>query len=265
MMRFGCSLELVSDRRTHFLNEVIWNLTARYDIKHRKTTPYNPKANGLTKRVNGIVGNILTKVVSAHKTDWDEKLHSAVYAYNTSHKTTTGRSPYFLVYGHEVLQNIETEIETLRVIAFRNGERVESLDNRLEEIEALEEARGEALQRTRKVQEKRKAAFDKKIPAENGITEGKMVFLYESRYRNFPVRAAWKPTPRPIKLGEEENLPHYLGRSWAEEAAGEVAGRSLLPAGEVIAGRSLLPAGKVAAACWRGRCKRWAASAAACR
>ena len=89
MMRFGCLLELISDRRTHFLNEVILNLTARYGIKHRKTTPYNLKANGLTERANRIVGNILTKLVSANKTDWDEKLQSAVYAYNTSHKTTT--------------------------------------------------------------------------------------------------------------------------------------------------------------------------------
>ena len=186
MMRFGCPLELVSDRGTHFLNEVISNLTARYDIKHRKTTPYNPKANGLTERANGIVGNILTKVVSAHKTDWDEKLHSAVYAYNTAYKTTTGKSPYFLVYGQEVLQNIETEIETLRVMAFRNGERVDSLDDRLEKIDALEEAREEALLQTRKVQEKRKVVFDKKLPEENGITEGKMVLLYDSRHRNFP-------------------------------------------------------------------------------
>jgi hypothetical protein len=188
IIRFGCPLELISDRGTHFLNEVISNLTTRYDIKHRKTTPYNPKANGLTERVNKIVGNILTKVVSAHKTDWDEKLYSAVYAYNTSHKITTGRSPYFLVFGQDVLQNIETKIETLRVIVFRNGEGVESLDNRLEEIEALEEARGEALQRTQKVQEKRKAAFDKKIPAENRITKDKIVLLYDSRYRNFPSK-----------------------------------------------------------------------------
>ena len=114
MMKFGCRLELVSVRGTHFLNEVISNLTARYDIKHQKTTPYNPKANGLTERANGIVGNIFTKVVSAHKTDWDENLHSAVYAYNTSHKTTTGRSVYFLVYGQGVHQNVGTEIETLR-------------------------------------------------------------------------------------------------------------------------------------------------------
>jgi hypothetical protein len=63
---------------------------------------------------------------------------------------------------------------------------VDSLDNRFEEIEALEEAREEALQQTQKVQEKRKVDFDKKIPADNGITEGIMVLLYDSRYQNFP-------------------------------------------------------------------------------
>jgi hypothetical protein len=55
-------------------------LTTKYLIKHRKTTPYNPKANGLTERANGIVGKILNKMVSAYKTDWDRKLPSAVHA-----------------------------------------------------------------------------------------------------------------------------------------------------------------------------------------
>ena len=71
MMRFGHPLELVSDRGKHFLNDVIYNITTRYLIKHWKTTPYNPKANGLTERANGIVGKILYKMVFAHKTDWD--------------------------------------------------------------------------------------------------------------------------------------------------------------------------------------------------
>ena len=96
MMRFGHPLELVSDRGKHFLNDVIHNITTRYLIKHRKTTPYNPKANGLTERANGIVGKSLNKMVSAHKTDWDLKLPLAVHAYNTSEKVTTGKSPYFL-------------------------------------------------------------------------------------------------------------------------------------------------------------------------
>ena len=98
-MRFGYPLEIVSDRGKHFLNDVISDITSRYLIKHRKTTPYNPKANGLTERANGIVGNILNKMVSAHKTDWDLKLPSAVHAYNTSKKKTTNKSPFFLVFG----------------------------------------------------------------------------------------------------------------------------------------------------------------------
>ena len=49
MMRFGHPLELVGNRGLHFLNDVIQNITTRYLIKHQKTTPYNPRANGLTE------------------------------------------------------------------------------------------------------------------------------------------------------------------------------------------------------------------------
>ena len=84
MMHFGHPLELVSNTGKHFFNDVIINITSRYLIKHRKTTPYNPKANGLMERANGIVGKILNKMVSAHKMDWDRKLPSAIHAYNAS-------------------------------------------------------------------------------------------------------------------------------------------------------------------------------------
>jgi hypothetical protein len=37
MMRFGHPLKLVSDRGTHFLNDVIVDLTTKYLIKHRNS------------------------------------------------------------------------------------------------------------------------------------------------------------------------------------------------------------------------------------
>lgn len=89
VMRFGHPLELISDRGKHFLNDVIINITTRYIIKHRKTTLYNPKANRLTERANSIAGKILNKMVSAHNTDSNQTLPSAVHAYNTSEKITT--------------------------------------------------------------------------------------------------------------------------------------------------------------------------------
>ena len=69
MELLSLSMQKINDRGKHFLNDMIYNITTRYSIKHRKTTPYNPKANGLTERANGIVSKSLNKMVSAHKTD----------------------------------------------------------------------------------------------------------------------------------------------------------------------------------------------------
>ena len=182
-MRFGYSLEIVSDRGKHFLNDVISDITSRYLIKHRKTTPYNPKANGLTERANGIVRNILNKMVSAHKTDWDLKLPSAVHAYNTSEKKTTDKSPFFLVFGQNIIHGIELEVESHRVIA---SQMVDDPKARLTAIKDLEEAQEEALTRTTDIQAKRKAEFDGKLPKSHGIQVGGMVLLYDNQHKDFP-------------------------------------------------------------------------------
>lgn len=99
MMRFGHPLELVSDQKILFLNDMIFNITSRYFNKHWKTTLYNPKANGLTKRANGIVQILLNKMVFVHKTHYDRKLSSAIHAYNTSKKRITGKNLFFLYLG----------------------------------------------------------------------------------------------------------------------------------------------------------------------
>jgi len=208
MMRFGHPLELVSDRGKHFLNDVIINITTRYMIKHRKTTPYNPKANGLTERANGIVGKILNKMVSAHKTDWDRKLPSAVHAYNTSEKKTTGRSPFFLVFGQDALHGVELEVETLRVMAYRKGESTEDQGYRMLALEDLEEIRTEALQRTVSVQAKRKEKFDSKLPLSHGIRKDGLVLLYDNRHERFPgkLHTRWMGPYRVTEAYENGSL-----------------------------------------------------------
>jgi len=186
LMRFGHPLELVSDRGTHFLNDVIVDLTTKYLIKHRKTTPYNPKANRLTERANGIVGKILNKMVSAYKTDWDRKLPLAVHVYNTTEKTTTGKTPYFLVFGQEAVHGVELEVETFRVMAARNVESTMDTLPRLLAIEELEENRDTALKKTLGVQNKRKEDYDRKLPVDHGIRQGGLVLLYDNRDKDFP-------------------------------------------------------------------------------
>ena len=115
------------------------------------------------KHANGIVEMILNKMVSAHKMDWDLKLPSAIHAYNTLEKVTTGKSPYFLVFGQTALHGIEMEVETYRIIMAQTGNWIQDLTTRLLAIEDLEEAREETLTRIAEVQPKKKGYFDDKV------------------------------------------------------------------------------------------------------
>ena len=178
LMRFGAPWELVSDRGLHFVNKLIGAITELHQIAHRLTTPYNPKANGLTERANGIVGKILSKVVSAHKTDWDLKLASAVFAYNTAVKSTTGKSPYYLVYGQHPLSILGVELNMEQ-----EGVPFEEIEqDRLDQIETLEEDREAALERTIAIQQQRKKRFDKKIRHED-VQANDLALVYDSRHQ----------------------------------------------------------------------------------
>ena len=78
---FGCPRELItSDQGTHFINGTIAALTAKYEIKCHKTTPYHPRANGQTEKTNGILCKILTKIIFGVGSDWNTKLFAALWA-----------------------------------------------------------------------------------------------------------------------------------------------------------------------------------------
>src|SRR5205823_2423980 len=48
--RHGCPKRILSDRGSHFNNEMIKELMGKFKIKHGFSTPYHPKTNGLVER-----------------------------------------------------------------------------------------------------------------------------------------------------------------------------------------------------------------------
>ena len=95
--RFGCPKVLVSDRGSHFVNEMIAELTAHFKIDHRFSAPYHPQTNGQTERTNQTLCRILRKTVDNSNRDWDLKLPAALWAYRTTYKVTTHTTPFSLV------------------------------------------------------------------------------------------------------------------------------------------------------------------------
>ena len=66
-------------------------------IEKTRTTPYQPQGDGLRERTNRTILDMLVTVIRDHK-DWESHLRATCMAYNTSAQSTTGQSPFFLMF-----------------------------------------------------------------------------------------------------------------------------------------------------------------------
>ena len=65
-------------------------LCEKFNFKQYKSSMYNVAANGLPEAFNKTLCNLLKKVVSKTKRDWQEKIGGALWTYRTTHRTPTG-------------------------------------------------------------------------------------------------------------------------------------------------------------------------------
>ncbi|XP_070032268.1 uncharacterized protein [Nicotiana tomentosiformis] len=86
-----------------------------FKIKHRNSTAYRPQMNGVVEAANKNIKKILRKMVENHK-QWHEKLPFSLLGYRTTVHTSTGTTPYLLVYGTEAVIPAEVEIPSLIII-----------------------------------------------------------------------------------------------------------------------------------------------------
>ena len=83
---------------------------------HKRNSPYYPQANGLVESTNKTLNEILRKIVNAHKTDWDRKLQSVLWAYRKRFKTSIGATPFRLAFGLDAVMPIEFKVQSLHNI-----------------------------------------------------------------------------------------------------------------------------------------------------
>ena len=108
--RFGVPQAIVTDHGKHFHNHMMAKLTAKLGLWHDNSTPCYPQSNGKVEAINKILKNMLQKMIGVHKRNWHLILYSALWAYRTSVRNTTGFTPFQLVYGMEAILSIQCEI-----------------------------------------------------------------------------------------------------------------------------------------------------------
>ena len=138
-------------------------LTTKYGIRHCKSSPYHPQANGQVESTKKVLESILTKKIHLHHKDWENRLPDALWAYRITWKNTTMHTPYELVYGKQVLLPIEFQVKTFHMEVQLSINLDEAQKQRILQINELDEIRQDALQRTMLIQNQRKAWHDKFI------------------------------------------------------------------------------------------------------
>ena len=82
--RFGVPHEIFTDQDTQFTSKLMRELTEKYGIKHCKSSPYHPQANGQVESTNKVLESILTKTIQLHLRDWADRLPEALWAYQNT-------------------------------------------------------------------------------------------------------------------------------------------------------------------------------------
>ena len=108
--RHGVPQEILSDRGTSFINKTIEELCNKYQTKHRLTSAYRPQTNGMIERFNRTLGECIAKLVQDNEKEWDQLVSSVLIAYRTKQHKTTGRTPFYLVYGREATLPLDLKI-----------------------------------------------------------------------------------------------------------------------------------------------------------
>ena len=187
--RYGCPQKILSDRGTHFNNQLVNELMKRFEIKHLLSTPYHPQTNGLVERFNRSLCESLAKLVE--KTDeWDKFIAPVLFAYRISKHSTTKITPFYLTYGREAVLPIDDLTE--------NEEQIITRIHKL--IDDLPHVRELTKNRIDQQQSKQKEYHDKNVRHEINFKIGDKVLLYKAEKEKQWTR----------KLDEKWKGPYYI-------------------------------------------------------
>ena len=111
---FGVPAYLVSDQGKAFTGHIITHLCDLYGVQKLRTSPYHAQTNGQAERMNQMIIRMIRKLEEDRKACWSEHLPELLMAYNATHSTVTGYSPYYLLFSRRPRIPVDYLFPTLR-------------------------------------------------------------------------------------------------------------------------------------------------------
>ncbi|XP_015072571.1 uncharacterized protein LOC107016691 [Solanum pennellii] len=135
---FGVPKSIITDNVVNLNSHLMKEICEQFKITHCNSTAYHPQMNGFVEDGNKNIKRILRKMIENYKC-WHEYFPYDLLGYRTTTQTSTGATPYLLVYETEAVIPVEVQIPSLRIIQEAGLSDAEWVGNRYEQLTLIDE------------------------------------------------------------------------------------------------------------------------------
>ncbi|KAK3736572.1 hypothetical protein QZH41_003146 [Actinostola sp. cb2023] len=155
--RYGVPDSLHSDQGRNFESSIFKEMCELLEIKKTRSTAYHPEGNGQIENFHRTLKSMLKARVEDQPDRWDEHLDYCLLAYRSSTHSSTGYTPFELMFGRQVRIPLDVMMGEVAETECSYSDFVSDLRDKL--VQAYHDVR----QNLRGAQCRQKDAFDKGV------------------------------------------------------------------------------------------------------
>jgi hypothetical protein len=148
IIRYGVPHNIITDNGTNFTKGIFAEFCSQKGIRLDLASVVHPQSNGQVEKASGLIlASIKPRLVEPLERSvgcWVEELPSVLWSLRTNPNHSIGFTPFFLVYGAEIVLPTDIEFDAPRVVQYTQEQAKEA---REDGVDLLEEVREQALAR----------------------------------------------------------------------------------------------------------------------
>ena len=133
----GIPQEILTDQGSNFTSQLLKEIYRLLHVQPIRTSPYHPQTDGVVKRFNQTLKSMLRKYAQEAGKDWDRLIPYLLFAYREVPQSSTGFSPFELLYGRPVRGPLDVLKETWEAQKRSNESVVSYVLHIQEKLEAM--------------------------------------------------------------------------------------------------------------------------------